>query len=269
MSLRSVSFLAGALALSIAACGGGDDTPDEVTVTLRPLLTDSSLDPASVRGQVAAVAEARAESYTEVDATAEIVGDTIQITIPDISRETAESLLGRRGILDFRGPIIVEGLVLCRAADGSEFVVDPSLVNPDPASGQLARCFTANTVGTPLWETATAVDAPGAPAEALSNDSIVPDGWSVDESEPPALRAEFTPEDTLLLEAITNELAGYRLGIFVDTELIAAPVIQRAITDGRPVISGFDLERARLYAAMLNGGVHPTDVEVVQQAGGE
>jgi preprotein translocase subunit SecD len=62
----------------------------------------------------------------------------------------------------------------------------------------------------------------------------------------------FTPDGRTLIETITRVLTGYHLGFFVDGRLVGAPRIQRAITDGTALISGFPAGQARILAAVLN-----------------
>jgi len=84
----------------------------------------------------------------------------------------------------------------------------------------------------------------------LTPEHVDPGSWQLQDNET-ALAVRFTPEGSDLLELITGALAGYHLGIFVDGELVAAPRIQRAITDGTPVISGFP-SQSPILAAVLN-----------------
>jgi preprotein translocase subunit SecD len=170
------------------------------------------------------------------------------ITAHGIDETTALKLFSRAGVLEFMQPRLTEdGLVVCQTLDGEEFAVPPNNVNPDETSGDLARCFSRDRLGTPVWEAATSPDG------ELTSESVKAGGWELRE-DPPALAATFTEPDAAVLEAVTGRLIGYPLGIFLDGELISAPRIQRAITNGVPVISGFDLGRARIYAAVLNSG---------------
>ena len=252
---------------ALLACGGGDDEPETNTIILRPVLSQApDQDPEAVLETLATVSEARAEAYSGLDATAMIADDQVTITYSGIEDDVANAVFGRRGVLDFRHTLTDDsGFIICQAADGTEFIVPPTLVNPDPVSGQRARCFTQDTVGNPVWETAVVTGFDGQP-QSITNASVEPSSWMFIEGDQSGLTAKFTPEGSEILTDITAQLVGYPLGIFLDAELIGAPVIQRPITDGAPVITGFDLAQARIYAAVLDGGPLPVDIQITSAA---
>jgi preprotein translocase subunit SecD len=80
------------------------------------------------------------------------------------------------------------------------------------------------------------------------------------------LVARFTPAGAATLEALTEEIAGYPLGIFLDDKLIAAPRVNRAITNGEAFVAGIDTKTARLLAAQLNAGPLPVKLALVSSA---
>lgn len=80
----------------------------------------------------------------------------------------------------------------------------------------------------------------------------------------PVVTVHFTDEGAALFEEITRENVGEQLAIFLDGELVSAPVINEAIPGGTAVISGgFTPEEARTLAENLNFGALPVAIELV------
>jgi len=79
----------------------------------------------------------------------------------------------------------------------------------------------------------------------------------------PLVSVEFTKEGADLFADITRANVGEQLGIFLDGELISAPVINEAITGGTAIISGgFTPEEARELAQNLSFGALPVPIEL-------
>jgi protein-export membrane protein SecD len=79
----------------------------------------------------------------------------------------------------------------------------------------------------------------------------------------PLVSVRFTSEGSDLFADITRDNVGQQLGIFLDGELLSAPVINEAITGGTAVISGgFDPEEARELARNLSFGALPVPIEL-------
>lgn len=79
----------------------------------------------------------------------------------------------------------------------------------------------------------------------------------------PYLNITFTAEGGDLFADITRANVGQQLGIFLDGEMISAPVINEAITGGRAVVSGsFTPEEVRALAQNLNFGALPVPIEL-------
>ena len=82
-------------------------------------------------------------------------------------------------------------------------------------------------------------------------------------SNEPIISVRFTPEGSDLFAQITRQNVGKQLGIFLDGELISAPVINEPITGGTAIISGgFGLEEARSLAQNLSFGALPLPIEL-------
>jgi preprotein translocase subunit SecD len=253
------AFAALLLLAVLAACAGAGR---ELTLTLEP---DFAALPPGARAQetlqdTVDILQARAQAYGLSRADIFQTEDgLIQATLAGIGRETALRLISGRAEFEFRWPqITAEGFVVCQSAAGDRFSVRPINVNPDSVSGRPARCFARDAVGDPLWDPIEF--QAGGQTVRLDRRHIEPGGWRLHQDT--ALVARFTQEGAGLLETVTEALQGYPLGLFLDGELIAAPRIQRAITNGEPVISGFDPGDARLYQALLNSPPLPVPLNI-------
>lgn len=80
------------------------------------------------------------------------------------------------------------------------------------------------------------------------------------------VRLTFNDEGKKLFGEITSKNIDSRLAIFLDGELISAPVIRAAITDGVAIISGdFNSQTAKDLARRLNSGALPVPIKLVSQ----
>jgi len=247
-SVRTGAFLAFAPLLLLSACSGGSDP--EITLLLQADMSGLTpgLSSAAFFDATATTLRQRAQFYGLDVPEISAVGDLFTVKVKGVDEATAGELFSPRGELEFKQPqLTVEGVVVCRTAAGEQFGVLPENLNPDDASRSPARCFSRDKIGDPVWDPAASGGVP------LTAASVAPDSWRVRE-DPPGLSFSFTPDGADVLESITSALVGYPLGIFLDGELIAAPRIQQTVTEGLAVISGFDLARARIFAAVLNSG---------------
>ncbi|MEK7638622.1 MAG: protein translocase subunit SecD [Patescibacteria group bacterium] len=79
----------------------------------------------------------------------------------------------------------------------------------------------------------------------------------------PLVSVSFTPEGSALFAEITRNNVGEQLGIFLDGELLSAPVINEPITGGTAIISGgFTPDEARELAQNLSFGALPVPIEL-------
>ncbi len=82
----------------------------------------------------------------------------------------------------------------------------------------------------------------------------------------PQVILQFNDEGTKKFADITQKNIGKRVAIFLDGEVISAPTVQSAITDGRAVISGqFSLQEAKELVTRLNSGALPVPIKLIQQ----
>jgi protein-export membrane protein SecD len=76
----------------------------------------------------------------------------------------------------------------------------------------------------------------------------------------------FDEEGSKLFANLTGRNIGKRIAIFLDGKILTAPNVDRAITEGRAVITGgFDVTGARALAQNLNAGALPVPVELLSQ----
>ncbi|MDO8488470.1 MAG: protein translocase subunit SecD [bacterium] len=77
---------------------------------------------------------------------------------------------------------------------------------------------------------------------------------------------EFTPDGAKKFGEITARNLGRPLAISLDGQIVSAPTVQTAITDGRAVITGnFSVDEAKRLSIALNAGALPLPIKVVEQ----
>lgn len=134
------------------------------------------------------------------------------------------------------GNITVDGKVISEAVD----------TPVSPATSSPALPFTDTGLTGRYLEAAT-LEFAGSQTGRLANEPLV--------------SVRFTSEGGELFADITRANVGKQLGIFLDGELISAPVINEAITGGTAIISGgFSLEEARALAKNLSFGALPVPI---------
>ncbi len=80
----------------------------------------------------------------------------------------------------------------------------------------------------------------------------------------PTVAISWNDEGSKLFEEITRANVGKTIAIFLDDNLISAPVVNEAITGGQAVISGnFNTKEARDLARRLNSGALPVPIELI------
>lgn len=82
----------------------------------------------------------------------------------------------------------------------------------------------------------------------------------------PLVTLHFNSEGRNLFSQITQNNIGRRLAIFLDGEIISAPTVQAAITDGIAVITNIgNLQEAKELVTRLNSGALPVPIALVSQ----
>ena len=80
----------------------------------------------------------------------------------------------------------------------------------------------------------------------------------------PEVAFEWTEEGAILFEQITQRNLQKPLGIFLDDQLISAPTVQAVIKE-QGVITGLNLEEARMLAIQLNSGSLDVPLTLVER----
>jgi preprotein translocase subunit SecD len=82
----------------------------------------------------------------------------------------------------------------------------------------------------------------------------------------PQITLQFDAEGTKLFADITAKNIGKSIAIFLDGQILSAPTVQTAITDGQAVITGqFTIQEARELVTRLNSGALPVPIKLIQQ----
>ena len=159
--------------------------------------------------------------------------DMISIQLPGLNTEEARNLLGRTARLKFCEPIAIAPFQSEPCDADGEFVqaygeVDGKLI---AMSGSLLK---ANAfVGT----------------DTLGN---------------PAVGFEWQNDGPEISKQVTTRLVGQRLAIFLDDEILSAPVVNSTIIK-QGQITGLSLDRARQLVVQLNSGSLPVDLQILSE----
>ncbi len=80
------------------------------------------------------------------------------------------------------------------------------------------------------------------------------------------VRLQFDEEGTKLFSEMTSANLNKQIAIVLDGQVISAPTVQSAITDGEAIISGsFTAEEAKQLATRLNSGALPVPISLISQ----
>lgn len=82
----------------------------------------------------------------------------------------------------------------------------------------------------------------------------------------PQIQLQFNAEGTRKFREITQDNIGRQVAIYLDEQILIAPTVESAITDGMAVITGqFTVDEAKAIVAQLNAGALPVPVEILEQ----
>ncbi|HNS95204.1 MAG TPA: protein translocase subunit SecD [Candidatus Woesebacteria bacterium] len=85
------------------------------------------------------------------------------------------------------------------------------------------------------------------------------------ENAEPSVQLSFNDEGASKFADITKRNVGKLVGIFLDADLLTAPVVQTEILDGTAIITGqFTVESAKSLAVSINSGALPVPIQLVQ-----
>ena len=114
----------------------------------------------------------------------------------------------------------------------------------------------ADASGTPVW----------IPSE-LKGQYVQSASLSFDQqTSQPQVQLQFTSEGGDIFAKLTEQNVGKQIGIFVDNNLISAPVVNEKIPSGSAVINGqFSVDEAKKLAQNINAGALPAPITLVNQ----
>ena len=160
--------------------------------------------------------------------------NNVSVQLPGITPEEARSLLGRTAQLRF-----------CQRTD----VQQPVAGEPCDAEGQWVQAYgIIEGDATPLT------------GAFLKPNSFI----DTDTLGNPAVAFEWQGAGPELFQQVTTRLLNRQLGIFLDNELLSAPVVNGVIRE-RGVITGIEFQRARELVVQLNSGALPLRLTVLQE----
>lgn len=82
----------------------------------------------------------------------------------------------------------------------------------------------------------------------------------------PQISLEFTDTGATLFESITQRNISKPLAIFLDGNLLTAPIVREAITGGRAQITGqFSIQEAQQLVQRFNAGALPAPIKLINQ----
>jgi preprotein translocase subunit SecD len=181
--------------------------------------------------------ERRVNAYGVTEPVIQKLGtDQILVQLPGVTDvEQAIQLIGQTAELDFR-EVKMEGDTPVTDAEGNY-----------------------------EWVKATAVGSDGQ-EKVLTGKYLKPNAQVVlkPQTNEPEVAFEWDEEGAILFKQITERNLNKPLGIFLDGEPISIPTVQAVISDSG-VITGMDLEEARLLAIQLNSGSLDVPLEVIQE----
>ncbi|MCD5381535.1 MAG: protein translocase subunit SecD [Candidatus Pacebacteria bacterium] len=173
--------------------------------------------------------------------------------VTDVSEAVAE--IGRTPLLEFKlysadlagQQSALQNLESLTASSSGAVIGDIS-INGETIDREISEPFEDTGLTGRYLETAS-LEFAGSGGGQLSNEPLV--------------SVRFTPEGGKLFAEITRANVGEQLGIFLDGDLISAPVINEAITGGTAIISGgFTPDEARELAQNLSFGALPVPIEL-------
>jgi preprotein translocase subunit SecD len=185
--------------------------------------------------------ERRVNAYGVTEPIVQIIrneqGDFILVELPGVKNiDEAMQLIGQTAELDFKE--------LERDASGNPVLDENGQQQWVPATGIGSDGEEKNLTGKYLKPNATVVLEP--------------------QTNKPEVAFEWNDEGAKLFEQITQRDLNKPLGIFLDNQLISAPTVQAVIKD-KGVITGVNLDEAKLLAIQLNSGALDVPLTVVER----
>ncbi len=164
--------------------------------------------------------------------------DRILVQLPGVKNvDEAIKLIGQTALLDFR-----------------EMELD--------ASGRLVF----DEEGKPKWVAIAKATGSDGVEKELTGKYLKPNATVVlnPQTNEPEVAFEWTDEGAVLFEQITQRNLRKPLGIYLDGEPISWPTVQAVIKE-RGVITGLNIEEARMLAIQLNSGALDVPLKIIQE----
>ncbi|MBI4300018.1 MAG: protein translocase subunit SecD [Chloroflexi bacterium] len=199
------------------------------------------------------IIERRINAFGVAESVIQQLGDKrLAVQLPGVKDpDEAVKLIGQTAQLDFRECILDKSCQKVGAGDGARWVV----ISDDPANWQKAKGTAKDGTEQELT------------GRYLRRSNQVVTNQTTGQ---PEVSFQFNNEGARLFEQITGRLAprtgepGKPLGIFLDDQMISAPIVQ-AIIGSEGVINNIALKDAQTLAIQLNAGALPVPVKVIQQ----
>ena len=241
------------------------------------------------------IIEKRINRYGISEPNIQIIGSgnssRISVQMPGVTAEEARALVGAVAEMDFREQNGVEA-ILTEASyardnqvaidDTTGFKVDDTLVVGFGLEGSIEKeawetrriaaingsgnvltldpvLFIDHQAGEPISVWIPSVGTADGEEIWLTGRYLKPNSYvNVNQQTgKPVVVFEFDQTGAILFAQITGRLVGEPLGIFLDAEMISAPIVQTQISGGSGIIEGLTYDEARILSSQLNGGALP------------
>jgi preprotein translocase subunit SecD len=261
---------------SVDAADFGRPLPSEINRLTLPLTLEGDELSAAVE-QAKEIIDRRVSGFGVSEAEVTSLGsDRINVQIPGVTAEEAAGLVGSVALLEFRER---DPLVTTQP-------VPPTLVDLrnalDDAFQDISLAGAPRILSFPVadpdldvivaldgsrWIPANGRNIDGDP-EQLTGEFLIADSVqrTLDFNGQPALNFRFDDDGARLFEQITRRLVQGQepLGIFLDGQLVSAPVVRAVISD-QGVISGLSNDEAIVLRSQLRAGSLPLNLKVIQE----
>ena len=249
--------------------------PEEVTRLTLPLTLEGEELEAAVQ-QAREIIEQRVSGFGVSEAEVTSLGsDRLNVQIPGVTAEEAADLVGSVALLEFRerDPFVTSQPVPPTPIQIRNTLED-SFQEPTPVAMPRIATFAVTDLELDVvvaddgsrWISAIGRDALG-DEQQLTGEFLVADSIqrTLDQGQP-ALTFRFDDEGARLFEQITRRLVQGQepLGIFLDGQLVSAPIVRAVISD-RGVISGLTETEATVLRRQLRAGSLPLNLSVLQE----
>jgi preprotein translocase subunit SecD len=198
--------------------------------------------------------------------------------LEDLSQEDwAEAMASARDVIERRVNAFGVSEPLVQVSSFNRLIVElPGITNIDEAVDQIGQ--------TPFMEFREESDEPPevqvdetGTAVLDANAAFLPTGLTGSNFEratldfdlqtgAPQITLQFDSEGAEKFAAITRKNLGKRVAIFLDGEILSAPVVQSEIVNGQAIITGqFEVKEAKELVTRLNSGALPVPIRLIQQ----